>query len=195
MIRGRIDPKIHTYADLTYADHVVAAALSYIQGDNQRALDHAEPVTEDALEPCLQSNALLVHAAAALALRRKKTAATSFQRAEAIIQHYGLHANYQTISHADLDQLIALTGADTENTLRIHPVRRDLPTLTRRENDVLTMLATDLSINQIAERLFITKNTVKTITKNLYRRLSVNTRADAVHHAQNDPRLKGSSAT
>ncbi|OSP07319.1 hypothetical protein, partial [Microbacterium sp. LEMMJ01] len=148
MIRGRIDPKIHTYADLTYADHVVAAALSYIQGDNQRALDHAEPVTEDALEPRLQSNALLVHAAAALALRRKKTAATSFQRAEAIIQHYGLHANYQTISHADLDHLIALNGADTENILRIYPVRLDLLNLPCCETDLLTKLFTDLLAHQ-----------------------------------------------
>lgn len=190
ILRGRIDPETDAYAVLSYSDHVVAAALSYIQGDAHRALTHAGPVTEEALEPRLQSNALLVEAAAALALRRRKTAVTSFQRAEAIIQHHGLHANYQTISHADLDQLIALADADTENTLRVHPVRRDLPTLSRRENDVLAMLATDLSMDEIAERLFISKNTLKTTTRRLYRRLGVNTRADAVHHAHSDPRSR-----
>ena len=52
--------------------------------------------------------------------------------------------------------------------------------LTRREADILRHLATGLSIAQIALDLRISKNTMKTHLKNIYRKLEVSGRVEAV---------------
>jgi DNA-binding NarL/FixJ family response regulator len=48
---------------------------------------------------------------------------------------------------------------------------------------VLRLLDNDLSVRQIGEELFLSANTVRTHKRSLYRKLSVNTRADAVARA------------
>jgi DNA-binding CsgD family transcriptional regulator len=48
---------------------------------------------------------------------------------------------------------------------------------------VLRLLDTDLSVRQIGEELFMSANTVRTHTRSIYRKLSVNSRADAVTRA------------
>jgi LuxR family transcriptional regulator, maltose regulon positive regulatory protein len=48
---------------------------------------------------------------------------------------------------------------------------------------VLRLLDTDLSVRRIGEELFLSANTVRTHKRSLYRKLSVNTRADAVARA------------
>jgi ATP/maltotriose-dependent transcriptional regulator MalT len=52
--------------------------------------------------------------------------------------------------------------------------------LTRREADILRHLSTGLSIAQIALDLRISKNTMKTHLKNIYRKLEVSGRVEAV---------------
>jgi len=52
------------------------------------------------------------------------------------------------------------------------------------EMAVLRLLATDRTVRQIGEQLFISMNTVRTHTRVLYRKLNVNSRADAVARAQ-----------
>ena len=51
------------------------------------------------------------------------------------------------------------------------------------ELTVLRLLDTDLSVRQIGEELFLSANTVRTHKRSLYRKLRVNTRADAVARA------------
>ena len=48
---------------------------------------------------------------------------------------------------------------------------------------VLRLLDSDLSMRQIGEELFLSANTVRSHTRALYRKLSVNSRADAVARA------------
>jgi LuxR family maltose regulon positive regulatory protein len=48
---------------------------------------------------------------------------------------------------------------------------------------VLRLLASDLSARQIAATLFLSLNTVRTHTRAIYRKLGVNSRADAVARA------------
>jgi len=48
---------------------------------------------------------------------------------------------------------------------------------------VLRLLATDLSTREIGGELFLSPNTVRTHTRALYRKLAVNSRADAVARA------------
>jgi DNA-binding CsgD family transcriptional regulator len=56
--------------------------------------------------------------------------------------------------------------------------------LTRRERVVLANLAEDVTLEQIANRLFVTRNTVKSQVRSVYRKLGVSTRADAVAWAR-----------
>ncbi|WP_298456797.1 LuxR C-terminal-related transcriptional regulator [uncultured Cellulomonas sp.] len=67
-----------------------------------------------------------------------------------------------------------------------HARRATLPAsapLTDRERVVLGCLERDLTLDQIAADLFVTRNTVKTQVQSVYRKLGVRTRADAVARA------------
>ncbi len=56
--------------------------------------------------------------------------------------------------------------------------------LSRRERDVLRLLATELSGPQIADELMVSLNTMRTHTKNIYSKLGVNNRRSAVRRAR-----------
>lgn len=62
--------------------------------------------------------------------------------------------------------------------------RRGLAPLTRAETRVLELLPTQLSGDQIAARLFVSPNTVKTHVRAIYRKLGVTTRTHAVERAR-----------
>ncbi|WP_420369288.1 LuxR C-terminal-related transcriptional regulator [Curtobacterium sp. L1-20] len=183
LLRGRILDDLDSLVDLSGSDRVIAAAIAQVQRRHRVALDFSAPVTEDGIEPRLQSNALLIHAAAAHALGYTETATHAFTRADALIQHAGMHASYEAIAPAELEQLVQLTGGDTRTATRIGSARRDLHELTRRENDILALLTTDLTASEIASTLFISINTMKSTTKSVYRKLDVNSRAQAVDYA------------
>ena len=55
--------------------------------------------------------------------------------------------------------------------------------LSARELDVLRLLSTDLDGPAIARELFVSLNTVRTHTKNIYAKLGVNSRRTAVSKA------------
>ncbi len=56
--------------------------------------------------------------------------------------------------------------------------------LSERELDVLRLLATDLDGPDIARRLLVSLNTMRTHTKNIYAKLGVNSRRAAVRRAE-----------
>ncbi|WP_029067848.1 helix-turn-helix domain-containing protein [Jonesia quinghaiensis] len=56
--------------------------------------------------------------------------------------------------------------------------------LTRRERIVLANLREDVTLEQIASKLFVTRNTVKSQVRSVYRKIGVSTRADAVQWAR-----------
>ncbi|WP_444663562.1 LuxR C-terminal-related transcriptional regulator [Cellulomonas sp. CW35] len=56
-------------------------------------------------------------------------------------------------------------------------------TLTRRERVVLAELAEDVTLEEIATRLFVTRNTVKSQVRSVYRKIGVSTRSEAVSWA------------
>jgi len=59
-----------------------------------------------------------------------------------------------------------------------------LPVLTERECEMLTLLANGISNKGIANRLFVSENTVKFHLKNIYAKLSVTSRVQAVSAAR-----------
>jgi len=56
--------------------------------------------------------------------------------------------------------------------------------LSERELEVLRLLTTHLSSTEIAEELFISVNTVRSHVKNIYGKLNVHSRKDAIQRAQ-----------
>ncbi len=56
--------------------------------------------------------------------------------------------------------------------------------LTERERDVLRFLSSRLTLNEIAEELYISSNTLKFHLKVIYRKLGVNSRAEAAEFAR-----------
>jgi DNA-binding CsgD family transcriptional regulator len=56
--------------------------------------------------------------------------------------------------------------------------------LSERERVVLAELQADRSLEQIAQRLWVSRNTVKTQVRSIYRKIGVSTRADAVAWAR-----------
>jgi DNA-binding CsgD family transcriptional regulator len=66
--------------------------------------------------------------------------------------------------------------------------RRRLPAageaLTPRESAVLRLLPTTMSLREIADTLFVSRDTVKTQCRTLYRKLSASSREEAVRSAR-----------
>ncbi|MFN0158099.1 MAG: LuxR C-terminal-related transcriptional regulator [Bacteroidota bacterium] len=56
--------------------------------------------------------------------------------------------------------------------------------LSGRENDVLAQLVAGYSTREIADRLFVSENTVKTHLNNIYSKLGVNRRSQAIAKAR-----------
>ncbi len=56
-------------------------------------------------------------------------------------------------------------------------------TLSKREKEVLTLLAKGKTYSAIAEELFISKTTVRTHIRNIYQKLHVNSKAEAIQLA------------
>lgn len=57
--------------------------------------------------------------------------------------------------------------------------------LSKRENEILNLVAQGMSNREISESLFLSKYTIECHIKNIYRKLSVNNRSKAIHTARN----------
>lgn len=60
------------------------------------------------------------------------------------------------------------------------PARREALGITRRELEILELIAAGLSNREIAERIFVSENTVKTHSSRLFEKLSARRRTQAV---------------
>ncbi|MGY4644677.1 LuxR C-terminal-related transcriptional regulator [Cellulomonas sp. URHB0016] len=60
----------------------------------------------------------------------------------------------------------------------------DESTLTSRERIVLAELRQDVTLEEIARQLWVTRNTVKSQVRSIYRKIGVSTRAEAVAWAR-----------
>ncbi|QJY48999.1 LuxR C-terminal-related transcriptional regulator [Pseudonocardia broussonetiae] len=78
-------------------------------------------------------------------------------------------------------RLLTASGATQDRTT---PGQVVIEPLSERELDVLRLLATDLGGPDIARRLIVSLNTVRTHTRNIYAKLGVNNRRAAVHRAE-----------
>ena len=63
---------------------------------------------------------------------------------------------------------------------------------TERELEVLAMLPTPLTMREIAEELFVSRNTIKTHLRRVYRKLNASSREEAVLIARDRGLLRAS---
>jgi LuxR family maltose regulon positive regulatory protein len=83
-----------------------------------------------------------------------------------------------------VQRLLSALGDAPPATRRTPATEVLVEPLSEREHDVLRLLATDLSGPEIARRLVVSLNTVRTHTKNIYAKLGVNSRRAAVRRAE-----------
>ncbi|MCP5098302.1 MAG: hypothetical protein GY943_22365 [Chloroflexi bacterium] len=95
-----------------------------------------------------------------------------------LTQSISSHPNY-------VGQLLRAFVDEGETSVATAPDSDPFPIqLTARENEILQLIAAGLSNKQIEETLFVSKNTVRTHIKNLYSKLSVSSRTQAIKHAR-----------
>jgi len=93
-----------------------------------------------------------------------------------------------TLRESPSPGLLAHLLEDAERRLRGRPARTpdaaQVEELSSREMSVLRLLGTELSVAQIGEQLYVSRNTVKTHVRGIYRKLDADTRAVAVARAK-----------
>ncbi len=144
------------------------------QAEAEREASRGERLRRTPHPTAAHAHALLVLANVRAARSRSSRAATDLARARATI--------------ADLPDpgRLAAIAAQIQTRLDARaPPDRQAPIEPPSDGElaVLHHLASDLSQREIAARLYISLNTVKTHTRELYRKLDVHSRADAVARA------------
>ncbi len=167
-------------------DAVMAAASAYRAGDARELLRHAATAT-GGRSPRMRAGAQLLVAAARQLMKAPDAAADAFRLAHAVIEAEGLNASYGILTPTHREALFELTGLHSPAIRLLGAVGEQAPptptdalaSLTPRQRDVLILLAQGRTGTEISRELFVSPNTVKTITAHLYRKLGVHTRAEA----------------
>ncbi|GAA4167554.1 hypothetical protein GCM10022287_01280 [Gryllotalpicola koreensis] len=173
----------------TVSAALLDAAAAYQRGDYHEALEESDSPARAGVPPRIRGYALVIAAASALALQRRATAYAYFEQAYAILHHEGLTTPYTGIAAEHLDELARATigtRIQVKRGPRALPSSAVLGSLTKREREVLALLATPASFAAIAAELFISANTIKSTTQRLYRKLGISSRraaADIAHRA------------
>jgi DNA-binding NarL/FixJ family response regulator len=81
------------------------------------------------------------------------------------------------------DELASLLRLGRERTRQRDERRRNLPQLTRREREVLALMASAADVERIAEQLTISVNTARGYIQNLLEKLGAHSRLEAVVRA------------
>jgi LuxR family maltose regulon positive regulatory protein len=180
---------------------VVRASLRLAQDDPEAALDVLAPILGDSttVEASLWGiEALLLDAIARDALRDAGAASRALERAldaaepEGVLLPFLLyppaellerHARSRT-THASL--LAEIRGLLSGRAPAARPGEAEPPTepLSESELRVLRYLPTNLRAPEIAGELFVSLNTIRTHMRNLYLKLGVHSRSDAVTRAR-----------
>ena len=83
--------------------------------------------------------------------------------------------------HIPVEVPVPVAGPFQRNDARVEQLG-----ITARELEILEAIAAGLSTREIAERLFVSENTVKTHTARLFDKLSARRRTQAVQHAKQE---------
>lgn len=161
------------------------ARISLTVGRPDEALARLAHVGEQALYPREAAESALLLATAQLRLRRTELAKHSLEAALHRIRETRLRSLLSFISVEDLAGLRPLAPA----SLWLEPLAQPFSltalgeALTEREARVLSELVVGDQISQIADRLHVSPNTVKSQLRGVYRKLGVSGREEAIRAA------------
>jgi DNA-binding CsgD family transcriptional regulator len=113
---------------------------------------------------------------------------------------------YRRLAHGDiyptdvqigrLPSRLSAAGRDSPHvTIEERDLTRRFESLTARESEILRLIAQGLPNKVVATRLYITEKTIKTHTNNIYRKLGVQNRLQAVLAHQDFERLVARSGS
>lgn len=168
-------------------DLLLAGVHAYRTGRPDEALAHSEAATALTAAPRVEAPALLIAAASHLTLGHPGVAADTFRLGNTIIGRERLFSAYGFIPPGTASELAQLAGEDLHGTDHA-PDDPRLPQLTRREREVLDLLATGIPMGRLAAQLYISPNTLKATVRTLYRKLGVTSRQQAVDVARRGSR-------
>jgi DNA-binding CsgD family transcriptional regulator/tetratricopeptide (TPR) repeat protein len=171
------------------ARDLIDSEMAYRQGSFDEALRRCAPLLTESTAPRFRAAGLLLTAASRFRLDRTQSGIEAFRQAHALAEHENLLLVFSVIDSTDLRELASLSGRELRPVVVdvLHPHRtagQPIPSLSRRERQVLRLLGTELSNAEIAERLFITTNTLKSTLRKVYRKLGVHDRRRASEAAQ-----------
>ena len=146
------------------------AALDYLTGSDY-ALARLE--AEISLAVCLGARGQVAEAGRILKQAAKES------QTEGIVRPF-------IEARAGLLELLDKTGPSgfdwVREAIRGKKKQTESPTLTRREREILTLLSMGFSNQEMAEKLVIAEGTLKRHVANLYQKLGVHNRAQAIRH-------------
>lgn len=164
-------------------DFVLAALDAYRSGRYGEALAHSDAAIARTAAPRAEAPARLVAAASHFALGHRDSAADAFRHANAIIERERLFSAYSFVQPVTATALADLAGEPIHGAAPVTPAPA-LPKLSKREREILDLLATGLPMARIAADLYISPNTLKATARTLYRKLGVSSRQEAVDAAR-----------
>jgi LuxR family maltose regulon positive regulatory protein len=163
----------------TWSASLARVALGHVlletdrAADAERQLERAEIMRRSAQPTLEHAHALLLLARARVVRGRLPLAAAELDAALERLEQFEDAGMLGRLAEQVEDELAEALQGSTR------PVEPPTPA----ELLVLRLLATDLSQREIAKRLFLSFNTVKTHSRSLYRKLGANNREDAVRRA------------
>ncbi len=169
------------------------ARLAAFSGDPAATLRlAADSNWQRTASPRARLDMLLLQAIAAHRTGDASAAAAALQRAADTILATGVLRAFSTVPRTELSTLAEAVPAAAEllskpafTTARdLYPSTITLIRLTEREQRVLETLAQGRTVQQAAETLVVSYNTVKTQTQSLYRKLGTDNRPDALARAR-----------
>ncbi|HEY2438174.1 MAG TPA: LuxR C-terminal-related transcriptional regulator [Solirubrobacteraceae bacterium] len=192
-----MDPDLRATPEM----RVILAELRLAQGDPEGAAAALAPIVDGELAvvaPIFEILALLLEAIARDALRDPGAASRALERALEVAEPSGLlfpfllhpapdllerQARLRTTHAALVSEILNLLSGQTSaaRSERVEPLRESL---SESELRVLRYLPTNLRAPEIAGELFVSLNTIRTHLRNVYAKLGVHSRADAVKRAR-----------
>lgn len=183
-VRPRLRERVALIPTGTALDPLLDASHAYLEGRFTDALARSEEARTLTAAPRVEAPALLLASAAHHELGHLPTASESFRAANLIIQQERMFSAYSFVPARTVATLAQEAGEPIHGTVTATGTDLTFPKLTNRERQVLGLLTSGLSAQQIAAELYISPNTLKSTMRDLYRKLGVNSRAAAVQRAK-----------
>src|SRR5699024_1955235 len=122
---------------------------------------------------------------------RMDVAGDNLQEAVSLADHAGIVRPFVLVPRVDLlrldEQFAHVLPAEIRTavtaTEEIFGAPREPVRLSAREDAVLRQIATGAPLSQAARRLYVSENTIKSQVRNIYRKLGVHSREDALERA------------